>query len=145
MEIVTDVAALRRKCLAVKDFKKVGEFAEIMFDALRNYDGPAAPAVAIAANQLGSRWRMFVMFIPWNPPICIVNPVITKQRGSQLGPEGCLSLPGKVVYIKRSRYITIKAVNQYGRYHKYKFNGVDARVALHEIDHLDGKLITDYE
>ena len=145
MEIVTYVAALRRKCQEVKDFKKLDELAETMFDALRNYNGLAAPAVAIAANQLGYRGRMFVMSIPLRPPVCIVNPVITKQRGHQLGPEQCLSMPGKFVYVKRPRYITIKAVNQYGRFVKHKLSGFSARVAAHEIDHLDGKLIIDYE
>ena len=145
MEIVTYVAALRRKCQEVKDFKKLDELAETMFDALRNYDGPAGKAVAIAANQLGYRRRMFVMSMPPKPPVCIVNPVITKQRGHQLGPELCLSIPSKVVYVKRPQYITIKAVNQYGRFIKHKLSGFPARVAAHEIDHLDGKLITDYE
>ena len=145
MEIVTYVAALRRKCQEVKDFKKLDKLAETMLDALRNYDGPAAPAVAIAANQLGYRRRMFVMSMHPKPPVCIVNPVITKQRGHQLGPEQCLSMPGKVIYVKRPLHITIKAVNQYGRFVKHKLSGFPARVAAHEIDHLDGKLITDYE
>jgi len=145
VEIVTAMAALRRKCQAVKDFKDLDQVAGIMFDALRSYAGPAGKAVAIAANQLGYRRRMFVMSMHPMPPVCIVNPVITKQRGHQLGPEGCLSLPGKVVYVERPQSITIKALNQYGRSVKYRLNGSQARMACHEIDHLDGKLITDYE
>jgi len=144
MEIVTDKRRLRAKCHEVTDFTEVEQVAKVLFDVLQNYNGPAGKAVGLAANQVGYRERMFVMRIDRVPPICVVNPVLTKQRGSQLGPESCLSLPGVKVLVKRPMSIVMKGVNQYGKLVKYKLSGIQARVACHEIDHLDGKLITDY-
>lgn len=78
----------------------------------------------------------------------IINPVfIYKSDKKDIMSEGCLSLPNIEVQIERPILITlsflcnISAVGNSIR--QMMFNGVEARICQHEIDHLDGKLITD--
>ncbi|MBA7591516.1 Peptide deformylase [subsurface metagenome] len=102
-------------------------------------------ALGLAANQLGYSCRVLVMSMEPMPPICIVNPQVTKQKGSQLSTEYCLSVPEEKVVIKRPYVVVVRGVNQYFRPVRYRLRGLQARVASHELDHLEGVLITDYE
>lgn len=112
---------------------------------LKGYNEGNVIAAGLSANQLGYNKRIFVMRLDPLPPICMVNPMITKARGSQIGNERCLSVPGKSVKVKRPYQITVKGLNQYLRPVKYKMRGLNARIVCHEVDHLNGKLIIDYE
>ena len=145
MKIVTDEYMLRKRCTEVTDFAGLDKVVSVLSDVLLNYNGPAGKALGLAANQLGYQQRMFVLRMPVGPPVCIVNPVIWKQKGYQIGSERCLSLLGVTVRVKRPLSVVIKGVNQYGNHVKYKMSNQMARVICHEIDHLDGKLITDYK
>lgn len=140
MNIVTDEAQLRIPTDFVKKGEDISEIVDNLFREMQEHD-----ALGLAANQLGYKKRIFVMNMkPW-PPICVVNALIHKNRGSQVSLEGCRSLPGVQVRVKRPHHITLKGVNQYFKPVKYRLNGLQARTAYHEIDHLIGKLITDYE
>ena len=139
MEIVTDIKKLRKPTEWVKQDDPVLEVAAELFEGMREHNG-----MGLAANQLGYDLRMFVMELRQHTRICVVNPVITKTRGSCEANEGCLSLPGVVVRVKRPMVVRMKGVNQYFKPVNYKFTGIEARQAYHEIDHLIGKLITDY-
>ncbi len=101
-------------------------------------------SLGLAAPQVGYKLRMFVMKYGLED-ICFVNPVITKSRGRQRSTEMCLSLPGKAVIVERPKSITVKGLDEHLKFMRHKFTGLDARVACHEIDHLDGKLIIDYK
>ena len=57
--------------------------------------------------------------------------------------EGCLSLPGLFLPIKRVTSLKIKALDENGKEFKLKAKGLLARVIQHENDHLNGILITD--
>ena len=138
MKIVTDIAAMRKPCEAVKEDENIVELAELMFKAMQELK-----AQGLSANQIGLDKRVFVMLTKATP-ICIVNPVITMSKGIVASNEGCLSIPGQIVRVKRPQVIRIKGVNQYFRPVNYKFEGIEARRACHEFDHLRGKLITDY-
>jgi len=59
--------------------------------------------------------------------------------------EGCLSLPRIEIPVKRAIKLKIKALDENNKEFKLKAKGMPARVIQHEMDHLDGKLITDYE
>ena len=67
-----------------------------------------------------------------------MNPKILKTWGEDIADEGCLSIPNKYIPVKRA--ITIEYVSG-GK--KKKVSGFLARLIQHEIDHMDGKLITD--
>lgn len=139
MVIVKDIERLKKPAEKVKEGQDISQCVEALFRGLKEYK-----ALGLAANQLGFNYRILVVKVEGRSPVCLVNPVITKQRGSQIAEERCLSLPGIVVSVKRPRRIVVRGLNQYLRPVRYRFNGFDARKACHEIDHLEGKLITDY-
>lgn len=140
MNIVTNEAQLRIPTDFVKKGEDISEIVDNLFREMQDHD-----ALGLAANQLGYKKRIFVMNMkPW-PPICVVNALIRKNRGGRVSLEGCRSLPGVEVRVKRPQHITLKGVNQYFKPVKYRLKGLHARIACHEIDHLIGKLITDYK
>ena len=92
--------------------------------------------VGLAAPQLGVDWRVFVVV---DDPQPFVNPVIVERSAeTDVQEEGCLSLPGIVVAVRRNLSVTIQAKGR-----RVRLSGMPARIAQHEIDHLDGVLITD--
>lgn len=139
MAIVKDIERLKKPTEKVKEGQDISYCVGALFRGLKEYN-----ALGLAANQLGFNYRILVLKVEGRSPVCLINPVITKQRGSQIAQEQCLSLPGLVVTVKRPRQIVVRGLNQYLRPVKYRFNGFNARKACHEIDHLEGKLITDY-
>lgn len=139
--IVTDLKALRKPAREAKAKDGVLKLAGVLFEALAQYR--AQRAQGVAAQQVGGVLRVFVMKLPNMAPVCLVNPVISKEKGRQLGPETCLSLPGVTCQVKRPMKVVLKGFNQYFRPVKYRLFGFHARIACHEIDHLDGKLIID--
>ncbi len=141
MTIITNERDLRKPTEWVKETDSIKQVADDLFREMKEHEG----CVGLAANQLGYEYRMFVMDMKPLPPICIVNPVVIKQRGSQIATETCLSLPGESVVIKRPHLVKVKGINQYFRPVKHQLSGLLARVACHEIDHLCGKLIIDYK
>lgn len=140
MKIVTDIERLRKPTEWVKQSDPVLEIAAELFEGMLEHN-----AQGLAANQLGYSLRMFVMKLQPNTTICIVNPLITKTRGSYESNESCLSLPGVTVRVKRPMEVRVKGGNQYFKPVHYHFRGIEARRACHEIDHLIGKLIIDYK
>jgi peptide deformylase len=88
--------------------------------------------LGLAAPQVGLPYRCFVTH--WGD--VFINPVITARSiDCEIECEGCLSFPGLAVSIKRSKTVTVS-----GR----RYSGLQARVIQHEMDHLNGILITDY-
>jgi peptide deformylase len=73
----------------------------------------------------------------------LVNPVIVKTAGTQVGYEGCLSKPGWVGEVERHEAVVVKALNRHGKEVRIKSTGFTARAFQHELDHLDGILFTD--
>ena len=102
-----------------------------------------AHGVGIAAPQLGVSTRIFVMAPEGIRPTAFINPVIIEAEGEQVGQEGCLSIPGLYGDVTRAEYVKVEAYDRKGRPYVYELEGVQARVAQHEIDHLDGILFVD--
>ena len=112
-----------------------------MIDAMHRNKG-----IGLAANQVGYARRMFVMDITTNKadPIIFINPVIKKKAVEKLTEEeGCLSCPKKLVKVKRPIYVGLKYYCKHGKEQYKTFYYLSSRVIQHEMDHLDGKLITD--
>ena len=72
-----------------------------------------------------------------------INPVISRQTGMAESEEGCLSFPGIYAPVKRPEKIAISAYDLAGEERHYELDGLWARAAQHEYDHLDGKLFID--
>ena len=76
----------------------------------------------------------------------LVNPRITQARGELVTmAEGCLSCPEIQVEVSRFPEIKVRAYDVNGRKINKRYMDYPARVAQHEIDHLEGRLIIDYE
>jgi peptide deformylase len=66
-----------------------------------------------------------------------------RATGSQLGQEGCLSIPGLYGDVTRPDFVVVESLDRRGRRVVNEFEGMSARVVQHEIDHLDGVLFVD--
>ena len=104
-----------------------------------------ASGVGLAANQVGILRRVFVMQPgPEEEPLAVVNPrIVARSDESETDDEGCLSMPGIVVPVERSASLTLEAQDERGSAIRLELDPYGARVAQHELDHLDGLLILD--
>lgn len=102
--------------------------------------------VGLAAPQVGIEDAMFVADTGTGTGLFkLVNPKIVRQEGEQCREEGCLSVPGAGIKVKRAKKITLGALDENGKPVLIEAEDLLAAVFQHEIDHLNGKLIIDYE
>ncbi len=147
-EIITPPdPVLRRKARPVKNFdEKLQTLIEDMIETMR-----AAPGVGLAAPQVSVSEQLIVVEYGDDedeeaPPklYVIANPKITRfDTETELGVEGCLSIPGLVGEVERSLAVTVKGQNRRGQPMTVKARGWLARIFQHEIDHIEGVLFTD--
>jgi peptide deformylase len=97
--------------------------------------------VGLAANQVGLPYAIFVMG-GGGYANAIVNPKILVANGEELSQEGCLSYPGLFLKIKRANHIDVEFYDMNGKIQFRTFEGLTARIFLHEYDHLLGKVFT---
>jgi peptide deformylase len=107
----------------------------------------AAPGIGLAAPQVGVSKRIFVCDVAEDDQerkqFVFVNPILTDFTGEETSTEGCLSIPGKVGDVTRPAGCTITALDRHGKKVRVQATGLLARCIQHEVDHLDGILITD--
>ncbi len=96
----------------------------------------------LAAPQVGIGRRLIIVDVG-DGLIELINPVLTKGRGKQVGEEGCLSVPGIFGDVERFKTIFLEGVDRDGNIVKIKARDYTAVALQHEIDHLDGILFTD--
>ncbi|MBM3243560.1 MAG: peptide deformylase [Candidatus Omnitrophica bacterium] len=130
---------LRKKSLSVKEVSSrhreiLSRMAQLMYEG----DG-----VGLAAPQAGINEAMIVVDIG-SGLYKLVNPKVVEASGRQINQEGCLSVPGICIKVKRAKKVRIKAFDEYGKELEIDAEGLLACVLQHEIDHLKGKLIIDY-
>ncbi len=99
--------------------------------------------IGLAACQVGINASMIVVDIG-RGLYKLINPRVIKREGSQVTEEGCLSVPGVCIGVKRARKIKLKAQDDFGKPLSIDAEDLLACVFQHEIDHLKGKLIVDY-
>ncbi|MDR3613652.1 MAG: peptide deformylase [Candidatus Obscuribacterales bacterium] len=106
--------------------------------------------VGIAAPQTGALRRIVVIDSSRNPRISsqlgkmvLINPEVLEQEGCVIGREGCLSLPDFTGNVSRAQKIKVLAYNPHGQSLFFNAEDFEARLILHEIDHLDGILFID--
>jgi len=130
---------LRKKAKAVKEVtayhrELLSKMARQMYDS---------KGIGLAAPQVGVSESLIVV----DTGSCLyklVNPKITKRQGRQSMEEGCLSVPGVSIKVKRAKKITVCALDDCAKPVKIDAEDFPACVFQHEIDHLNGKLIIDY-
>ncbi len=101
-----------------------------------------ARGVGLAAVQVGVPLRVLIADAGTGP-VVVVNPRTRRRRGSQVGQEGCLSIPGTYGTVRRAQEVEVHGRNARGRRIIVRGAGLLARVLQHEIDHLNGVLFID--
>lgn len=134
---------LRAKAVPVDVFDDALEmFVNAMFDKMKADNG-----VGLAANQVGDNRAVAVVQLGQeHTRLVLINPIVeTYSKKHVLADhEGCLSLPGERHIVPRTFSLSIKAQNLKGDWQTWSFRGLLARVVQHELDHLNGTLICDY-
>jgi peptide deformylase len=116
---------------------EIKELIKHMYEIMDEANG-----AGLAANQIGLSLRLFVYNVG-DGPHALINPKIVKKSGSQIGPEGCLSVPGLWGEVDRANIVTVEGLGENGEKVKITGEGLLARVIQHETDHLDGYLFID--
>ena len=134
---------LRKQCQVIKNIdEELVILSEDMIETTL-----AAPGVGLAANQIGIPWRLFVVNMGVETDkdnlITLINPEITAMEGSELGEEGCLSIPDMIAEVNRATQIEVKAIDLNGNDIRFEAKGYLARALQHEMDHLNGVLFWD--
>ncbi len=131
---------LLRTCKPVTEFgQELDSIAANMLELMKLEHG-----IGLAAPQVGLDARIFVC----DPgadgfPSVFVNPRIIESKGSVTSEEGCLSLPGVTVSVKRAQQVVVIAQHINGDEFRVDATGRYAIVIQHENDHLDGKMMLD--
>jgi peptide deformylase len=114
-----------------------------LFETARAEDG-----VGIAAPQVGVNLNIAVVDASAGADpaarIVLINPEITRQEGSQVGTEGCLSIPGIHEVLERPKQVWVKNRLPDGSWVELEGEDLLARAFCHEIDHLRGRLFVEY-
>lgn len=99
--------------------------------------------IGLAAPQIGIPSQIIVVGLE-NGWKALINPELVAEEGESVLEEGCLSLPGIEVPVKRKERVFIRAWNPEGKETNWEVSGLPSRVCQHEIDHLHGILIINH-
>lgn len=144
---------LRTHCTVVTKFdaalkKFVAEMEETM---MAEDPETGVRGVGLAANQVGDTRRIVLVTFhvgeKKEPKVTVmINPEITWESPKKVSmEEGCLSLPGIFEKVTRPSRVQVRWQDTDGVWQERKLGKWDARILLHEKDHLDGTLFTDYQ
>ena len=129
---------LYKKSKEVTSFDdRLAELLDDMYETMQASEG-----VGLAAPQVGVLKRCLVIDIG-EGRIELVNPVIVKAEGEQVGQEGCLSIPDVWGDVKRPEKVTVSAFDRNGKKIEQYGEALLAVALCHEIDHLNGELFDD--
>ncbi len=108
-----------------------------------------APGRGLAAPQVGVASRVFVTDVTWKEgdrtPIAFVNPtVVARADETATGTEACLSIPDRAFDVDRPVWVAARWQDLSGAVQEARLAGPQAICFCHELDHLDGVLITDH-
>ncbi len=151
-------AVLRKKCEEITaEYPGLEKLLEDMWETMYNSNG-----VGLAAPQINKPIRIFVIDsaqiiedldeeevakYPNDEGYkgVFINAKITSLQGEEWAyNEGCLSIPGVREDIYRNQIVAIDFLDENFKPQTKTFNGITARVILHEYDHIEGKLFIDY-
>lgn len=127
--------------------RRVGELIRDLKDTLNDH----SEGIGLAAPQINVHCRVVVVRLGYRPdqesepgpPIALVNPEIVEARDEQKDFDGCLSFPGLYAETVRPHSLRVTGLDERGQPFDCTFEGFDAAVVHHEIDHLEGVLFID--
>ena len=141
-------AELRRQSKPVSEFgRQVRRLIRDLKDTLR----ASSDGVGLAAPQINTHLRVVVVCLgsemdgEWQagPPVALVNPQVVEASDERKDFDGCLSFPGLYGETLRPHYLRVTGLDEDGQSFDQIFEGFNAVVVHHEIDHLDGVLFID--
>lgn len=113
-------------------------FAVNLYNTMIRNDG-----LGLSANQVGFPYRVFAMRTNEENPLVLFNPRIVDVSEKTVSmKEGCLSFPLLFLNVKRPDYVRMRYTMFDGNTTTDIYIGMSARIALHEYDHLEGKVFT---
>ncbi|MGB0839020.1 MAG: peptide deformylase [Chitinophagales bacterium] len=146
---------LKKEAKAIDDdYSNLQTLLANMYETMYNASG-----VGLAAPQIGLSIRLFIVdseqvFEDMDEEESkgevgikkvFINPEIVETSGKEWTyTEGCLSIPDIREDVKRQETVVINYLDENFEEHEETYNGITARVILHEYDHIDGILFTDY-
>jgi peptide deformylase len=137
---------LKQVASPIEPGERARRIAADLVDTMRG--GPRT--VGLAAPQIGEPARIVVVDCSTHPKatvthglLLMVNPVVAAAEGSEIGREGCLSIPEITANVRRATAVVVEATDPDGAALRIESEGFEARALQHEIDHLDGVLILD--
>lgn len=108
-------------------------FSNVLFEKMRDYHG-----LGLSANQVGLNLRAFVIGND-DFRMSVFNPeIVSVSSDTTLMEEGCLSFPGVFLKVQRPTTIKVRYQNPKGELVEEDYNGLTARIFLHEYDHMQG-------
>lgn len=137
---------LTQKCEPVRDFGQARAVAQDLVDTMSSYShcvGLAAPQIAVPLRMIAIDVREHPKALASHGLMVLVNPTVVEESGSEVGREGCLSLPEITANVVRAVRVRFCALWPDEQPIESMTWGFEARALLHEIDHLDGTLILD--
>ena len=132
-----DDPILKKICDKVTDFSAIDHVVDTMHEIMNSSGG-----VELAAPQIGEAVRVVIAKIDSQVEE-FINPEILRKRGLSIYPEMCMSIPDKFMFKIRRYSIDVRYQDRDGNLHTGTYEGLPSRILQHEIDHLDGRLITD--
>ena len=117
--------------------KLATDMAETMYEA---------PGIGLAATQVDVHQRVVVIDVSEdkNDLRVFINPTLGRCEGSQVGEEGCLSVPGIYDKVERAERVVVTYMDLEGQEQTLEAEGLLAVCIQHEIDHLNGTVFVDH-
>ena len=117
--------------------KLVRDMAETMY---------SAPGVGLAATQVDQHIRLIVIDVSESHDDLkvFINPELVESNGEKENEEGCLSVPGIYENVTRAEFVTVRALDEYGKPFTIAAEGLLGVCIQHEMDHLQGKVFVEH-
>ena len=106
-----------------------------------------AQGIGLAATQVNVHERIVVIDTSEerNQPLVVINPeIVWASPETEIGDEGCLSVPGIYDGVERAIAVNVRALDEHGTARTIKAEGTLAVCLQHEMDHLLGKVFVEY-
>lgn len=138
------------KIIGDEHLTKVSEPVKEITDSIRQLEAAMrikmaeCNGIGLAAPQVGHNIRLILIKVASGAVQEMINPRISWTSDDTVKmEEGCLSIPDDFRWISRPAKVRVKFQTIDGEFKYWSLNKMDARVLLHEYDHLEGILMTD--
>jgi peptide deformylase len=142
-----------------QDIKKIDKATRALIARLWKELEKESRGVGLAAPQIGEPYSVAVIYFEPSkeqlekdpkikpiPKTVLINPkIVWKSKDTAVEKEGCLSIPDIETEVPRYKKVHVEYLDENGKKQKIKARGFLARLLQHEIDHLYGRKIIDYQ